>query len=235
MTDSCRFAFLGLVEYRQAWALQRAVAQAVAEGAAGDTLLLLEHPPTYTLGRRSRPGDLLTPREVLEAMGAEVLEVDRGGEITFHGPGQLVGYPIVRLGTGRGPLGYVRALEAALTGALANYGLAAGRVQGLTGVWVGDAKIAAIGVKISRGVTMHGFALNVSTDLAWFQHIVPCGIRDKGVTSMEWLLGRPVPLVTVASQVAERLGRELGLEMQATAPESLAPFLPGNGGRTASS
>lgn len=223
---SCSYVFLGCVEYRQAWALQRALAQAVADGAADNTLLLLEHPPTYTLGRRSKPGDLLAPREALAAMGAEVVEVDRGGEITFHGPGQLVGYPIVSLRGGSGPLHYVRALEATLIGALAEYGVAAGRVEGLTGVWVGDAKIGAIGVKISRGVTMHGFALNVNTDLAWFQHIVPCGIRGKSVTSMERLLGRTLPLEVVASVAAERLGGELGLKMRRVLAPEVAAYTP---------
>lgn len=184
-------------------------------------LLLLEHPAVYTLGRRSREGDLLLPREALEAMGAQVVAVDRGGEITFHGPGQLVGYPIVSLRAWGGPLRYVRALEELLIGAVGVFGISARRMEGLTGVWVGDAKIGAIGVKVSRGVTTHGFALNVATDLSWFQHIVPCGIRDKEVTSMERLLGRSFLLEDVASVVAERFGQVMGFKMQELASESL--------------
>ena len=215
MSDrTCSYAFLGRVDYQDAWDMQRAMAQEVAAGSRGNTLLLLEHPPTYTLGRRSKAEDLLMPREALSAMGAQVVEVDRGGEITFHGPGQLVGYPILDLRGWGGPLKYVRALEAALIGGLWAFGVKAGQVGGLTGVWVGGEKIAAIGVRISRGVTTHGFALNVSTDLRWFQHIVPCGIKDKGVTSMERLLGRAPTLEEAARVVARRLGEEMGMEME---------------------
>ena len=217
----CQWAFLSRMEYQQAWDLQRFIAQARAEGRAGDTLLLLEHPPTYTLGRRSKDSDLLLQREALEARGARVVDVDRGGEITFHGPGQLVGYPIVDLRAWGGPLRYVHALEAALISTLQAFGVGAGRAEGLIGVWASGAKIAAIGVKISRGVTTHGFALNVNTDLAWFQHIVPCGIRDCEVTSLERLLGRAVSLEEVAPVVAERFGRELGFRMREVVPEEV--------------
>lgn len=220
----CRWAYLGCVDYERAWDLQRSIAQARAEGQVGDTLLLLEHPLTYTLGRRSNPSDLLLPREALEAQGATVVDVDRGGEVTFHGPGQLVGYPIITIRDWGGPLRYVRALEAVLISTLDAFGVRAERIEGLTGVWVGDAKIAAIGVKISRGVTTHGFALNVATDLAWFRHIVPCGIHDREVTSMERLLGRAVSLEEVSAVVAERFDRELGFTMRRVAPEAmLAP------------
>ena len=218
----CQWTFLGRVDYQQAWELQRSLAQARVESRVGDTLLLLEHPPTYTLGRRSKESDLLLPRAELEARGAQVIDVDRGGEITFHGPGQLVGYPIIDLRAWSGPLRYVRALEAALIDTLDAFGLRAGRIDGLTGVWAGDAKVAAIGVKVSRGVTTHGFALNVSTDLTWFQHIVPCGIHDREVTSLERLLARPVPLGEVALVVAERFGRVMGFRMEESAPEVVA-------------
>lgn len=209
----CQYAYLGSVDYEKAWALQKRLAQEVAEGGRPNTLLLLEHPPVYTLGRRSRREDLLMSREALVDLGAQVVEVDRGGEITFHGPGQLVGYPIVNLRDWGGPLRYVRALEAALISAIGEFGISARRIAGLTGVWVGDEKIAAIGVRISRGVTTHGFALNVNTDLGWFQYIVPCGIRDKGVTSMERVLGKRLDLREVAKVVTACLGRELGMEM----------------------
>ncbi|MBI4197652.1 MAG: lipoyl(octanoyl) transferase LipB [Chloroflexi bacterium] len=201
------------MDYQEAWNMQRALAREVTEGRRGGTLLLLEHPSTYTLGRRSKEEHLLLPRVALEALGARVVEVDRGGEATFHGPGQLVGYPILDLGAWGGPLRYVRALEGALIATLAEYRVTAGRIEGLTGVWVGGEKIAAIGVRVSQGVTTHGFALNVATDLGWFQHIVPCGIRDRGVTSMQRVLGRAPSLGEVAEVVANRLGQEMGMEM----------------------
>ncbi len=215
----CRYAYLGSMDYEKAWALQRRLVQEVAEHARPNTLLLLEHPAVFTLGRRSKPEDILVPRETLVALGAHVVEVDRGGEITFHGPGQLVGYPIVNLRDWGGPLRYVRALEATLINSLAEFGVSAHRIEGLTGVWVGDEKIAAIGVRISGGVTSHGFALNVNTDLRWFQYIVPCGIRGKGVTSMKRALGRRIDLQQVAEVVAACLGRELGMTMAAGHPE----------------
>ncbi|MBI4311317.1 MAG: lipoyl(octanoyl) transferase LipB [Chloroflexi bacterium] len=202
--------------------MQRAIAREVADGTKGATLLLLEHPPVYTYGRRAKAEDFLVSRDALEALGAGVVEVDRGGEITFHGPGQLVGYPILNIRDLGGPLKYVRALERALVGALEDFTLAAGTKDGLTGVWVGEEKIAAIGVRISRGVTTHGFALNVSTDLRWFEHIVPCGIPDKGVTSMERLLGSAPPVDRVAEVAAKRLGEALGLEMARVEPSALA-------------
>ena len=225
-SPDCRWAFLGRIDYQQAWDLQRALSQARVDGRVGDTLLLLEHPPVYTLGRRSNGSHLLLQKEALEARGAQVIDVDRGGEITFHGPGQLVGYPIINLRAWGGPLRYVRALEAALISALEALGVHAGRVDGLTGVWAAESKVAAIGVKVSRGVTTHGFALNVSTDLTWFQHIIPCGIHDREVTSLERLLGRPVPLDEVASIVADRFGQVMGFRMSEATPEALsAPSL----------
>jgi len=217
----CCWAFLGLVDYQEAWDLQRAIARARAEGSVEDTLLLLEHPPTYTLGRRSNASDLLLPREALEAQGAQVVDVDRGGEITFHGPGQLAGYPIVNLRDWGGPLRYVRALEAVIISTLDTFGVRAGAIEGLTGAWVGSSKIAAIGVRISRGITTHGFALNVATDLAWFRHIVPCGTRDLEVISLEQLLGRSVSLEEVAPVVAQCFGHELGFQMRKVAPETV--------------
>ena len=218
----CQWAFLGRMDYQEAWDLQRSIAQARAEDRVGDTLLLLEHPPTYTLGRRSKESGLLLSREAMEAQGARVIDVDRGGEVTFHGPGQLVGYPIINLRAWGGPLRYVRALEAVLISTLAAFGVRVGRTEGLTGVWAGDSKIAAIGVRISSGVTTHGFALNLATDLSWFRHIVPCGIHDCEVTSLERLLGRAVPMKEVAPVVAERFGRELGFRMREVVPEMIA-------------
>ncbi len=217
-----QWAFLGRMDYTEAWDLQRDLAEARTRGEIPNTLLLLEHPPTYTLGRRGGDSDLLLPAEDLELQGAAVIDVDRGGQATFHGPGQLVAYPILDLKEwGRGPLHYVRTLESVLIGVLQEFGVRAMRIDKLTGVWVGDKKIAAIGLKISRGVTTHGFALNVSPDLAWFQHIVPCGVPDKDVTSMERLLGRPVTVAEVMPVLLKRFSAEFSVEMTAATPESL--------------
>ena len=218
----CQWSFLGQVAYHEAWALQRRLAEARIQNRVGDMVLLLEHPPVYTLGRSSRAEDLLAPTERLEAQGAQVVSVDRGGQVTFHGPGQLVAYPIIDLRAwGGGPLRYVRALEEAAISVVGAFGIAAGRVEKLTGVWVAGEKIAAIGVKISRGVTTHGLALNVSTDLAWFQHIVPCGVGDRGVTSLERLLGRRVGLEEVVPAMAEQLGEKMGFRMRQVSPASV--------------
>jgi lipoyl(octanoyl) transferase len=176
---------LGRVDYQAAWDLQREVHGAVASG-SNPALLLLEHPPVFTAGRRTeaheRPFD-----------GTPVIDVDRGGKITWHGPGQLVGYPIMRLPEGMGVVDYVRGLEEMLMSTCAAFGLAAGRVQGRSGVWIdGARKVAAIGVRVERNTTLHGFALNVDPDLTWFDRIIPCGIADAGVTSLSRELARPL-------------------------------------------
>ena len=214
----CAARWLGRVGYEEAWALQRDLAVRRARGEIADTLLLLEHPPVYTTGRRTGGDRLLVPPE---ALGAPLLVVDRGGDITFHGPDQLVAYPIIGLGAHpRGVQAYVRSLEETVIRTLAGYGVNAGREDGLTGVWVGAEKIAAIGVRVSRPggaaggwVTGHGLALNVSVDLGWFDRIVPCGIAGRGVTSMERLLGAAVPLPEVASRLAKEFGRVFGLDV----------------------
>ena len=217
-----QWAFLGRMDYNEAWNLQRDLAEARVRGEIPNTLLLLEHPPTYTLGRRGGDSDLLLPVQDLKLHGATVINVDRGGQATFHGPGQLVAYPILNLKEwGRGPLRYVRTLESILIGVLQEFGAQAMRIDKLTGVWVGDKKIAAIGLKVSRGVTTHGFALNVSTDLAWFRHIVPCGVPDKDVTSIERLLERPVTVAEVLPILLKRFGSEFGAEMKAVTREAL--------------
>jgi lipoate-protein ligase B len=195
---------LGRVAYDRAWALQRELVAARQAGAARDTLLLLEHPPVITLGRSGESAHLLGTEAELERRGVSFVETDRGGDITFHGPGQIVGYAIVDLaGRGRDLHRYLRDLEAVLIRALAEFGIGAGRIEGLTGVWVGDAKVAAIGIRVSRWVTHHGFALNVDTDLSYFDLIVPCGIADRRVTSMEALLGGSVD----RGDVEDALGR----------------------------
>lgn len=181
----------GEIAYTAAWEMQRELAQRRSAGQAGDTLLLLSHPHTYTLGRATKDGHFLVPPALLAAQGVEVIESDRGGDVTYHGPGQIVGYPILKLSRHGGDVArYLRMLEDVIIVTLARYSLRGGRIDGLTGVWVGQEKICAIGVKLSSsGVTQHGFALNVSTDLSYFQKIVPCGIQGKGVTSLERLLG----------------------------------------------
>ena len=201
----------GVVDYRRAWDWQVALADAVREGRQPNTLLLLEHLPVYTLGRLSKPEHLLAAPEELAAAGAEVVETDRGGQITFHGPGQLVAYPVVDLRGWGGPLKYVRTLEQEIIKALSDFGIPAGLEPGLTGVWAGDAKIAAIGVKISRGVAYHGFSINVNTDLSWYDRIVPCGIENGQVTSMERVLGHPVELAQVEARVTARFGEGMDL------------------------
>jgi lipoyl(octanoyl) transferase len=222
----------GLTDYLEGCEMQRQAVDAVAEGRSPHVLILLQHPPTYTLGVRGKSEHLLASEEALARLGARVYRADRGGDVTFHGPGQIVGYPIFRLDAwGEGPLWYVRGLERAIIDTLGALGIAAGRVEGRPGVWVGPdadarggprcegtAKVAAIGVRVSRSVTSHGFALNVSPDLSYFAHIVPCGLADAAVTSVERLLGRPVPLREVEDLVIDSLGRVFGLEMvEATA------------------
>jgi lipoyl(octanoyl) transferase len=192
---------LGLVPYREAWALQQQLVEARAGGVIPDTLLLLEHPHTYTIGRSGTRDHVYLSEAELAGRGITCLDVDRGGDVTYHGPGQLVGYPILDLGNAPDVGRYVRSLEGCLIETLGDFGIRAGRISGYTGVWIGDEKIAAIGVKISRGVTMHGFALNVSTDLSLFGHILPCGIPDKGVTSMAVKLGRAPSMSEVEDAV----------------------------------
>jgi lipoyl(octanoyl) transferase len=198
---------LGTVEYQAALDLQKQLVEDRKNGRIPDQLLLLEHPPVITLGvktRNDRSNVLGTP-ESLAAQGVALFETGRGGDVTYHGPGQLVGYPILDLKPDRCDVHrYVRDLEEVLIHAVADFGITAGRIPGLTGIWVENEKLAAIGVRISRWVTSHGFALNVSTDLSRFRLIVPCGITDKEVTSMERLLGRPVPMAEVENAVATR-------------------------------
>jgi len=194
---------LGRVRYTDALDLQARLVRERRAGAIPDTLLLLEHDPVFTLGRNARRENLLLSAEALRERGFDVFETGRGGDVTYHGPGQVVGYPILDLSPDRQDVHrYVRDLEEVMIRTCADYGVEAGRVAGLTGVWVGADKIGAIGVRISRWVTSHGFAYNVSTDLAAFDLIVPCGIRGRGVTSLALLLGREVPLAEVEDRLA---------------------------------
>jgi lipoyl(octanoyl) transferase len=226
-SPSCRIASepvdvreLGTIAYPEAWDLQREVLTARADDAGPDTLLLLEHPSVYTAGKRTEPGDRPTD-------GTPVIDVDRGGKITWHGPGQLVGYPILKLADPIDVMHYVRRLEEALIVVCERLGVRTGRVEGRSGVWLPaddrgiERKIAAIGIRVSRGVTMHGFALNCDVDLGWYDRFVPCGISDAGVTILSAELGRRVSVEEVAP-IAERHLREL----LAWAPYDRTPDYP---------
>lgn len=212
---------LGRVEYEDGLRLQALFARARKEGSVGDVLLLLEHPPVLTLGRGASRADVLASPEVLEARGVEVHETDRGGEVTYHGPGQIVGYPILDLAPDRKDVRrHVRSVEEGMIRALADHGIEAGRIARWPGVWVGseaggDArKIGAVGVHIARWITTHGFALNVNVALEDFELIVPCGIREAGVTSMQRERGRPVDLAEVESSLARAFGSVLEAEVR---------------------
>ncbi len=211
---TCQIERLGVVEYGDGLRLQRERVAARKAGAIPDMLLLLEHPHVYTLGRNAKTENLLISAEQLAARGAQVFEIDRGGDVTYHGPGQLVGYPILDLAKHRRDIAwYMRSLEEVLIAVAGEYGIKAGRLAGAPGVWVGNDKLAALGVHISRWVTSHGFAFNVNTDLRYFDCIVPCGLRDKGVTSLQKLLGRPVEMDEVIERIARQFGRVFEVEM----------------------
>ena len=217
----CEQHDLGLMPYFRALELQQSLVEARKRGEAPDTLLLLEHPHVITLGRAANPAHVLISEGVLAAKGVELVETGRGGDVTYHGPGQLVGYPIINLAPQRCDVRrYVRDLEEVLIRAARDFGVEAERIPGLTGVWVGDEKLAAIGVRISRWVTMHGFALNVTTDLDYFRLIVPCGIADHGVTSLQKILGAPVEVQSVAWSVTRHFGEVF--DCQVVEPELVA-------------
>ncbi|MGH2812560.1 MAG: lipoyl(octanoyl) transferase LipB [Actinomycetota bacterium] len=230
----------GVVPYRAAYAWQKELHRRRLEGAIPDVLLLLEHPHVYTLGRRFDEGHLLLSKEALEERGIEVFEADRGGSITYHGPGQLVGYPILDLrrpadppGTQPDAIVYLRRLEEAIIRAVRSFGMAAARREGLTGVWMGERKLAAIGVNVSRGASKHGFALNVTTDLSYFEGMVPCGMPDARPTSMEEVLVRAPSMESVTKALVAQIARifhrvpidgtlaDFGLE--ATSEKAVAP------------
>ncbi|GAA2100592.1 hypothetical protein GCM10009841_15440 [Microlunatus panaciterrae] len=210
-----------LTDYREAWDLQRSIHAEVVAGSSPDTVILLEHPPVFTAGKRTeaheRPLD-----------GTPVVDVDRGGKITWHGPGQLVGYPIVRLPDAVYVVDYVRRLEEAMIRTFAELGLASGRVPGRSGVWVpADAtrperKVAAIGVRVAARATMHGFAINVDPDMSWFDRIIPCGIADAGVTSLALELDRPVLITEVAHVLRPYLEEMLSFQPYDRSPDVAA-------------
>jgi lipoyl(octanoyl) transferase len=217
----CIVEQLGLVDYAEALRLQQELVLQCKAGAIPDTLLLLEHPHVYTLGRNARREHLLVSPARLAEMDAELFETDRGGDITYHGPGQLVGYPIFDLTRHRRDLGwYMRSLEEVFIGVAHDFGIEAGRVAGAAGVWVGNDKLVAMGIHVSRWITSHGFAFNVSTNLAYFRSIVPCGLADRGVTSLGKLLGRRLEMDAVIDRVIEHFGAVFGLAMVRQMEES---------------
>jgi len=237
--NSCQLIDLGLIGYAEAWELQKRLVAARKAGAMEDVLLFCEHPHVITQGRNGKREHLLASEHLLRQKGVEFYETSRGGDITYHGPGQLVGYPILNLGAiRRDVVWYVRTLEEAMIRATAEYGIGAVREPGKTGVWVDvsqkssslatrhsplatSSKLAAIGVHISSWVTSHGFAYNVSTDLRFFDLIVPCGIADRKATSLEKLLERRVDMDEVTPRIARHLGELFGLELKETTREEL--------------
>ena len=215
MSESyCLVVRAGVIDYLEAWELQKRLVEARVGGEAPDTLILLEHPPTYTTGRGGDDGNALFDDQALRRLGAVFYHTDRGGDITYHGPGQLVAYPIIDLkGWKQDVHAYCRSLEEVVIRTLGDFGIVAARIKGATGVWVGNEKIAAIGVRVSRWVTSHGFALNVDPDLSYFGQIIPCGIRDKGVTSIARLLGEPVGREAVEQSVVAHFAEEFRRKM----------------------
>lgn len=231
----CEVLRPGCVPYQEAWDWQNTLAESRGRGEISDRLLLLYHPPTYTVGTSGHDDNLLLRPDELARRGIDVFHVDRGGDITYHGPGQLVAYPILQLPRASETLradiiGYVRKLEQVIIRTLADYGVPGKPIPGLTGVWVdtpaGEAKVCAIGVRINvRAVTKHGFALNLNTDLSYFDGIIPCGIRDKGVTSLAQLLERPIDEQEATSRVIVHFGEVFGFDMKASGHNR--PFFSG--------
>ena len=231
MSELC-FEQVGLgadaIDYLAAWDLQREVHAEVVEGTRPPTVLLLEHPPVYTAGKRTDPHE-----RPADPGGAAVIDVDRGGKITFHGPGQLVGYPIVRLPDHVKVVDYVRRVEEALIQVCGELGVTTARVPGRSGVWLRaddrgpERKVAALGIRVSRGVTMHGFSLNCDVDLGWYDRFVPCGIADAGVTSLSQELGRPVTVTEVIPVVERHLARYLAWGAYVPTPDYDARPEPG--------
>ena len=222
----CQIVDLGLISYPEAYALQKRVVAARKAGAIEDMLVFCEHPQVITLGRNGKRENLLASEHVLRQKGMEFHSTDRGGDITYHGPGQIVGYPILNLGEiRRDVVWYVRTLEEAMIRATEEFEVTAERVAGKTGIWVRagntEEKLAAIGVHISRWVTSHGFAYNVCTDLRNFELIVPCGIADRKATSLEKLLGRRIEVGEVAPRIAKHLGELLGLDLKESSRKEL--------------
>jgi lipoyl(octanoyl) transferase len=239
--QTCCVVDLGRIGYADAWDLQQRLVAARKAAAAPHLLLLCEHPHVLTLGRNGRLQNLRVPQSALDALGVEFYHSNRGGDVTYHGPGQIVGYPILQLGEIRRDVGwYVRQLEQVMIGAADSFGVEAVRVPGRTGVWTSPSgapappaeKLGAIGVHISRWVTSHGFAFNVCTDLSYFDLIVPCGIADCRATSLGKLLARPVSTAEVLPVLAAEFGRVFGLAMQSAGKQQLEEWLAAGEGKT---
>jgi lipoate-protein ligase B len=227
MTVPCNIVRLGVVDYMEGLTLQERLADAVREGRSSGWITFLEHPHTYTFGRAGKAENLHLTEQQLEEIGARVYWVNRGGDVTYHGPGQLVGYTMVDLRCWEGGARwFVGALESALIDALATYGIKAETVEGRPGVWRGDEKLAAIGLHISQGVTTHGFALNVDPDLDYFRHIASCGIEEAGATSISRTLGRPVTCEEAIEPVLAALTRHLDLDVREGSLSEMMASLP---------
>ena len=224
----CQIALLGTIEYRQAVEWQKQLVSDVQNGVRPNMLLLLEHPHVYTTGRLGKSEHLPSKQAPFDEHAVPIIETDRGGQVTYHGPGQIVGYPIINLKPWGGPLKYVRTLEQVIISTLVDLGIETRIIPGLTGVWVGDSKIAAIGVKVSRGVTYHGFSLNVKPNLAYYDDIVPCGITDRGVTSIEALNIAASRLELVQELLCLRFGQIMGYVMERIDEKRLARELKVN-------
>ena len=211
----CQSRWLGRVPYAEGLTLQERLCSELSRGEGPEHLLLLEHPHVITLGRNARPEHVLAGEAARQGRGVAIYATGRGGDVTYHGPGQLVGYPILNLKPDRCDVHfYVRDLEEVLIRSLAEYGVTGTRIAGLTGVWIGNGKIAAIGVRIARWITSHGFALNVNTDLNYFRLIVPCGITDKSVISLAKILGRELELQEVSQIIASHFAAVFGRDLQ---------------------
>lgn len=214
---------LGRTQYREVWELQKKAQKTLIEqkrnekntvSGQNDILFFVEHPHVYTLGKSGNPAHLLKNPAELREIDAEYIEIGRGGDITYHGPGQIVGYPILDLEHYFTDIHkYLRFLEEVIIRTCADYGVQAGRIDGLTGVWAGNGKICAMGIRCSRWVTMHGFAMNVNTDLSYFQHIIPCGIDDKEVTSLAKCVGKMVDLADVKKRIVKHFGEVFNVSM----------------------
>ncbi|MGI5836761.1 MAG: lipoyl(octanoyl) transferase LipB [Chloroflexota bacterium] len=214
MDRYCRLFEMGLVEYGKAFRLQRAVAEARQSDVISDSLIILQHPPVLTLGRRANRGNILVSQELLRQEGVALYESTRGGDVTYHGPGQIVGYPILNLRSLRmGASDYVHNLEKVIIDCLQHFDIEGRQDRSYIGVWVGDEKVAAIGVAVSGGVTTHGFALNVCPNMRHFRLINPCGITDKGVTSLSRLLGRHIPVEEVQPLLIQSFARVFGMKL----------------------
>jgi len=202
---------LGFIDYKEAWDLQKEIFIKRTHDEIADTFFMLEHPHTYTLGKVAEKENLLSGEEQLKKLGVSVYEIDRGGDITYHGPGQIVGYPIIKLSDWKEDThAYLRGLEEIIMNVCEDYGLKPERNPKYTGVWIENRKIAAIGIKVSRWVTMHGFAFNINTDLNLFEGIVPCGIRDKEVTSLEKELGKKISIDEVKMKLLKEFEKFFG-------------------------